>query len=797
MDSTLSQDASKPTRPEAPINPIRARACSLLQAGISFIPVGSDKRPAFDRLPAGIDGKPSWDIFTTELPTADEIDGWFADGAYGIAVVNGLVSSNLETVDFDLPEGYSADHSQRTCEAFLVQAEQLLPGISNRLQVTKTRKGFHIRFRCVGPVEGNQKLANVPKLNAEGSPDLDRLGRPKKAVLIETRGEGGYALEFPTPGYTHHAGPNIEDALRITGDERRTLLAIARILDGFPEEQQAESIPAELNLQTGDDLRPGDDYNARARWEDLLPDLGLEVIDTTPAGVTRLHRKGSGNLLAATINFKGTNRLHVFSSNLDLDAEQSYSKFAVYARLQHDGDFSDATKALRSQGYGSLPKITQPGSTHCTVQPKTSSSAAGKKSAMTTSLQFVRACDVEPKEVQWLWPGRIPLGKMTLIGGDPGLGKSHLTVDIAARVTTGRNWPDGSPGCDPGSVIIFSAEDDADDTIVPRLIAAGADLQRVHIFKCVKMADAEGNEAERGFDMTTDLPILKRAAEEISDVKLEVIDPVSSYTGKTDSHKNAEVRVMLSPLADLAATYDFSVVSITHLNKSGGGKAVYRSTGSLAFAAAARAVWMFCQDLDDKNRRLLLPVKCNLAKTIPGLAMTIENGPAGSHIRWEANPVEMTGDEYLRKEADSAGSSDQDRGELHRACDLLLELLNDGPIPSNDMKEAATAHGITPATLKRAREQLNVKATKCRESGKWAVSLPEGLLAHTIPHEKHEPHEPHEPLDFNSRPGTTCKRSEGAQEVQGAQENHHGHSEPVDDEPEPDLPYNPALLGGW
>jgi putative DNA primase/helicase len=162
-----------------------------------------------------------------------------------------------------------------------------------------------------------------------------------------------------------------------------------------------------------------------------------------------------------------------------------------------------------------------------------------------------RASDITPESVQWLWAGRLAIGKHTCVAGEPGTGKSQLSVAIIAAITTGGEWPCGEGRAPLGSVTILSAEDGAADTIVPRLIAAGADLTRVHIVSSVYATDGKGR---RSFNLQTDIALLERKISEVGDVVLIVVDPVSSYMGKTDSHKNSEVRGVLEPLSDMADT---------------------------------------------------------------------------------------------------------------------------------------------------------------------------------------------------------------------------------------------------
>jgi putative DNA primase/helicase len=221
-------------------------------------------------------------------------------------------------------------------------------------------------------------------------------------------------------------------------------------------------------------------------------------------------------------------------------------------------------------------------------------------------------CDIPAQELSWLWPGRIPLGKLSLFAGDPGLGKSLVTLDIAARVTSGREWPDGTANTQAGSVIILSAEDDPGDTIRPRLEAAGADLRKAHILQAVRRSKPNGDTSLEYFSLETDLMALQDAVASMDDVRLITIDPISAYLGNTDSHVNAKVRSLLAPLAELSRSLRVAAIAVDHLSKSNR-PALYRPNGSIAFTAAARAVWLFAKSPDDLSQRLMVPGKMNLS----------------------------------------------------------------------------------------------------------------------------------------------------------------------------------------
>ena len=208
-----------------------------------------------------------------------------------------------------------------------------------------------------------------------------------------------------------------------------------------------------------------------------------------------------------------------------------------------------------------------------------------------------RAVDAHPKPIRWLWPMRVALGKLTLIAGDPGLGKSFLSVAMAATVSTGGRWPvDGT--CAPlGDVLILSAEDDLQDTIRPRLDAAGADVRRVQVIEAVAITTEDGVQRKM-FSLVKDLAALDDVLADMPDCKLLTVDPISAYMDGTDSHKNTDVRALLAQLADLAAKHDVAVVAVSHLNKSGG-PAAYRVTGSIAFTAAPRAAYAVTKDAEN------------------------------------------------------------------------------------------------------------------------------------------------------------------------------------------------------
>lgn len=336
---------------------------------------------------------------------------------------------------------------------------------------------------------------------------------------------------------------------------------------------------------------------------------------------------------------------------------------------------------------------------------------------------IVRLSAVKPEPVAWLWPGRIALGKLTLIAGDPGLGKSLLTLDMASRVSTGAGWPDHrGERITPGGVVLLSAEDGVADTIRPRLDAAGADVARIVALEAIRSVGDNGRESARTFDLSRDLPALEAAIGSVDGCRLVVIDPVTAYLGGVDSHKNAEIRGLLAPLGAIAERHRVAVVAVTHLNKSGGGPAIYRAMGSLAFAAAARAAWAVSKDKDDPRRRLLLPIKNNIAPDTGGLAYRIE--PLGVDgcpvVAWEPDPVNVSADDALAGDRDDGGG----RTERDDAADWLRDLLAHGPRPARDVERDARDAGYSIATVRRAKAAIGVVSRKPAFGGPWEWTLP-------------------------------------------------------------------------
>lgn len=327
-----------------------------------------------------------------------------------------------------------------------------------------------------------------------------------------------------------------------------------------------------------------------------------------------------------------------------------------------------------------------------------------------------RIGDVSREQLDWLWPGRIPLGKLTLLAGDPGLGKSFVTLDMAARVSSGLPWPDlPLLAQEPGGVVLLNCEDDLADTIAPRLDKAGADDHSIMAIEGVASSSHR-----RHFSLEHDLPRLEDVLQQSQGTRLVVIDPISAYTGKIDSHNNADVRGLLAPLAELAGRHHLSIVAVTHLSKSGGSKAVYRAMGSLAFAAASRAVWAIVKDQSDPQRRLFLPAKLNLAHDPDGLAYRIKEG----RVEWEPDPVRMHADDAFAAEMHAANQPSNRGSERREASEWLKNELAGGAKPASEVIDAGEQIGFSERTLRRAYKEIGTKPRKDSFDGPWVWALP-------------------------------------------------------------------------
>lgn len=356
---------------------------------------------------------------------------------------------------------------------------------------------------------------------------------------------------------------------------------------------------------------------------------------------------------------------------------------------------------------------------------------AGGKIHTESRLIVRKASSVEAELVKWLWHGKIAIGKLTLIAGDPGLGKSMITASLAAHVSTGRPWPDGG-SCPLGDILFISAEDDPADTIRPRLDAAEADPERVHIVTGVESDNAEGGKDRRLLSLRKDPAAIAGAVRSMQACRLIIVDPVSAYLDGADSHNNAEVRALLAVLSDLAREIGAAIVVVTHLNKGTGGSALYRSTGSLAFVAAARAAWLVARDKADKDRRLFLPLKNNLGPDSSGMAYRIQEKDGVPFVDWESAPVVISADDALGR----PDNPDHETTLIKEAEEWLREILALGQVACKDIQKHAKESGFSWRTIRRAQAEIGINPKRTGGAGAkglWVWALPEGQESDQMP----------------------------------------------------------------
>jgi hypothetical protein len=330
----------------------------------------------------------------------------------------------------------------------------------------------------------------------------------------------------------------------------------------------------------------------------------------------------------------------------------------------------------------------------------------------------VSGTEVEPKAIAWLWPGRIPAGKLTILSGAPGVGKTFVSCSLAARVTTGENWPGGDPA-PVGEVAFLNSEDAFADVLLPRLIAQGVERSKVHSIGAMPDRNDTARRLERGTRFDIDLQSMRRFLESHRQVRLLVVDPISAYLGEADGYRLAEVRDVCGPLCRLADYFGVAVIGISHLSNGRRASAGTRSLGNLAFLAQAPVVWVHVPDQDDPDRVLWLPAKMKLARRPSGLAYRIVEG----RVEWEPDAVEVRADEAMHRTATGRGPK---RVRVVEAAAWLRRQLAGGEwVKSAEIEQKLEETGISYITYKRAKKQLQVESSKGSGDGVWYLRLPE------------------------------------------------------------------------
>ncbi|MBM3946419.1 MAG: AAA family ATPase, partial [SAR202 cluster bacterium] len=341
----------------------------------------------------------------------------------------------------------------------------------------------------------------------------------------------------------------------------------------------------------------------------------------------------------------------------------------------------------------------------------------GQDAPAPTIPMVVCLADVQPEAVRWLWPGYVPLGKVTIIAGDPGLGKSWATLDLAARLTVGGETPDRKHFMERGAVVLLTAEDGLADTVRPRVDTQGGDALQVHVVDA--MTEPDGS--QRLPSLIEDMRALEQVVVSTG-ARLVIVDPLNAFMDGTDSHVDAQVRRALTPLAKMAERTGAAVIVVMHLNKTTLQPALYRVNGTIGYVGAARSVLLVARDKDAVGRRVLALIKANLAGEMPALGFTITHEPA---LAWEGT-VETDIAELL---AGPSGEREEESAAFAEAEAFLRDLLGGGPVDAKLGIQEAQRVGIAKRTLDRARAQLGIRAQQLRQPGKrgasgWVWKLP-------------------------------------------------------------------------
>jgi hypothetical protein len=637
-------------------------------AGLSILPVAEDgtKRPDVA----------AWGEYQTQRPTPADMRAFTFAARAGLGMIAGAASRCRECWDFDTNHVFVA-----FCEA----ADQ--SGLGD--VVARIRAGYEDQT----PGGGRRWIAEYP----DGIKWRDctlacrpgRAGEPKIKTLIELP---TFSILAPSNGATHpsgrayvHVSGAFNTIASYTVEERDALIELARTFDVMPRRPYA---PPKTTRTTATSDRPGDDFNRRTTWSDLLE----------PARWTRVYERGDVTYwrrpdktigVSATTNYAGSDLLYMFSSSTLFAPDTSYTKFGAYAVLEHGGDFSKAAAALARRGFGDDEA----------AKPATSGAVV------------VVLSEVAPVAVDWMWPGRVARGKYTLWAGDPGVGKSTLLIDVSARLSRGTAWPDGGDAPD-GPVLLLSAEDGLADTIRPRLDLAGGDPRHVHVLTAIR--DEKG---ERPFNLERDVSQLVDAIARVRPV-LVGVDPITAYLGNTDAHRDGEVRGLLAPLVAELERSHIALVAVGHLSKDAQRAALHRPGGSIGFVAAARVVLAVAADPHAPERRVIASLKNNLGKPAASLSFTF--APNGRLI-FDAAPVDVSADALLRPLVDADHQTD--------AEDVIRDLLDDAadwPLDAKRALEAGRAHGIADRTLQWTAKRLGIRIARVGfgPGGRWVWQRP-------------------------------------------------------------------------
>lgn len=348
-----------------------------------------------------------------------------------------------------------------------------------------------------------------------------------------------------------------------------------------------------------------------------------------------------------------------------------------------------------------------------------------------TSLVTKKLSEYTVEPVEWLWPNRFPTGEVSLLVGDPGVGKSFLSTLITATVTRGNCWPDNPTRTQQGDVLLISGEDDPARAILPRMLNSGGDPARVTIVQCVKEVHPDGTETNSIVQLSKHMHQIEQALIANPEIRLMILDPLTSYMGKgTDANNNLDVVMLLEELSVIVRKYRVTALGLTHMNKDKEKAAIGRVLGSMGFVGRARSVWCVAKDKDDPERRLFAPIKTNYSIRPTGLAFQIMDP---GRVVFEEQELHINADEALA--ADSAKGQGGARGKrLEKVQETVLEwIVNAYSIERKTILARCKEQRISEATARRAIDALlrqgNIAAVRAGFPRTTVYTLP-GVTMH-------------------------------------------------------------------
>jgi AAA domain len=671
-------------------SPILEAARHAFQVGLVVVPTENtgSKAPDVRR----------WKVYQTTRPSVEDMRTFNFAAHDGLGIIAGAGSGYRECWDFDTDPVFLAFVERAHASGLGDVIDRLIRGYLDRT-----------------PGGGRRIIAKYPHtiafkdITLARRPGREDAGEPKVKTLIELP---TFAIIAPSNGRTHPSGKAYErlhggfDTIAsYTEDERTALMGLAKTFDEMP---RPEVRPPTSSPARG--TRPGDDYNRRTTWSQILEPHGWTVAFERD-DMTYWRRPAKTVGVSATTNYGGSDLLYVFSSSTLFDADRSYSRFAAFTILNFDGDYSKAALALFKEGYGDDPIEPEPSTEpNPEPDPTSTSSSSTTTSPRSRSLHLKGAFTMTIRPVRWLWEERIPAGTFVLMGGREGIGKSIVAYTLIADLTTGK-LPGLYAGV-PKAAIVSATEDSWEHVIVPRLMAAGADLARV--FRA-DIVDETGTEVP--ISLPKDTAALLGAIKDV-DAALVLFDPLlSRVDARLDTHVDAEVRRALEPLTQLADAAKVTVLGLIHVNKTQSLDALTLLMGSRAFTAVARAVLFVAIDPDDEEQRLLSLVKSNLGRLdLPMLKFKIRGAlitttAEGDEI-WTGQ-LRWTGEsqQSIRDVLKRAADQDHDPTAVQEAADWLTDYVTKagGTVARQTAVAAGRQAGHSPRTLDRARHVAGIQ----------------------------------------------------------------------------------------